>query len=182
MRRNPQGCVQVEMEKGRRAVPEEIFASTAQADLIRQLFINLLREGQAIRSWTVGESMSPCIKKGDCLTVRPIAFEEAGIGDIVAYRTNESQSVLTNHRVIRKGKDRGQRYLITKGDRNVYRDFPLVCPQDVLGKVVSIERNGRVTSLETPFYRLLGTLKARLSLGLWILHVLKRKIPLLHNR
>ena len=113
--------------------------------------------------------------------VKPISLEEARIGDIVAYRRDESHSVLTNHRVIRIGKDRGQRYLITKGDRNIYRDFPLISPEDVLGKVVSIERNGRVTSLETPFYRLLGYLKARLSLGLWILGVLKRKISLLNQ-
>ena len=177
MRQNPQGRVQVEMEKG--AVPEEVFASTGQVEAIRQLFINLLREGLVIRSLALGESMSPCIKKGDSLMVKPISLEEARIGDIVAYRRDESHSVLTNHRVIRIGKDRGQRYLITKGDPNVYCDFPLVSPEDVLGKVVSIERNGRVTSLETPFYRLLGYLKARLSLGLWILGVLKRKISLL---
>lgn len=179
MRQNPQGRVQVEMEKG--AVPEEVFASTAQAEAIRQLFINLLREGHVIRSLALGESMSPCIKKGDSLMVKPISLEEARIGDIVAYRRDESHSVLTNHRVIRIGKDRGQRYLITKGDPNVYCDFPLVSPEDVLGKVVSIERNGRVTSLETPFYRLLGYLKARRSLGLWILGVLKRKISLLNQ-
>ena len=175
MRQTTQGRVQVEMEKG--AVPEEVFASTGQAEAMRQLFVNLLREGHVIRSLAVGESMSPCIKKGDRLTVKPIALDEAGTGEIVAFRKNESHSVLTTHRVIHKGTDCGQGYLITKGDSNVYRDFPLV-PEDVLGKVVSIDKNGRVTSLETPFYRLLGYLKARLSLVLWIFHVLKRKISL----
>jgi len=131
-----------------------------------------------IRSLAVGGSMSPCIKKGDLLVVKPIAFEEVGIGEIVAYRKDESHSVLTTHRVVAQGKDGDQRYLITKGDRNLYRDFPL-SPQDVLGKVVGIERKGRVVSLETPFYRLRGYLRARLSLGLWILGVLKRKMVLL---
>ena len=94
----------------------------------------------------------------------------------MAVRRDESHSVLTTHRVVQQGKDGDRRYLITKGDRNIYRDFPLVCPQDVLGKVTGIERNGQLISLETPFYRLRGYLKARLSLGLWILGVLKRKI------
>ncbi len=122
--------------------------------------------------------MSPCIKKGDLLVVKPVALEEAGIGEIVAFRKDESHSVLTTHRVVQQGKKRGQGYLITKGDLNLYRDLPL-SPQDVLGKVVGIERKGQVFLLETPFSRLRGYLMARLSLGLWILGVLKRKIGLL---
>ena len=124
--------------------------------------------------------MSPCIKKGDLLSVKPISLEEAGIGEIVAYRKDESHSVLTTHRVVARGKNRGRGYLVTQGDRNIYRDFPL-SPQDVLGKVVSIERKGQLISLETPFYRLRGYLIARLSLGLWILGVLKRKIGLFNE-
>jgi len=121
--------------------------------------------------------MAPSIKKGDLLVVKPITLEEAGIGEIVAFRKEESHSVLTTHRVVARGKDEGQRYLITKGDRNIYRDLPL-SPQDVLGKVVGIERKGQLISLETSFHRVRGYLIARLSLGLWILGVLKRKIRL----
>ncbi len=163
------------MEKRSSTVPEGILAGTVAPEALRQLFIDLLKEGYIIRSWAVGGSMSPCIKKGDLLVVKPIALEEAGIGEIVAYRKEESQSVLTTHRVVARGKDQGQGYLMTQGDRNIYRDLPL-SPQDVLGKVVGIERKGRVISLETPFRRLGGYLMARLSLGLWILGVLKRKI------
>ncbi len=161
------------------AVPEGILAGTIAPEAIRQLFIDLLREGHVIRSLAVGGSMSPCIRKGELLMVKPIVLEEAEIGEIVAFRRDESQSVLTTHRVIQKGKERGHPYIITKGDRNLYRDLPLVSPQDVLGKVVGIERNGQVISLESPFYRIDGYLRARLSLGLWILGVLKRKMVLL---
>ncbi len=166
------------MENSPSAVPDGILAGTLSPEAIRQLFIDLLREGYVIRSWAVGESMFPCIKQGDLLVVHPIALEEAAIGEIVAFRKVESHSVLTTHRVVQKGKERGQRYIITQGDRNPYRDFPLVSSQEVLGKVVGIERNGQVISLESPFYRIGGYLRARLSLGLWILGVLKRKIGL----
>ncbi len=169
----------MEMEKNRSAVPEVRVAPILQAEAIRQLFINLLREGHVIRSLAVGASMSPSIKKGELLIVKPIALEEAEIGEIVAFRRDESQSVLTTHRVIQKGEERGRRYIITKGDRNPNRDLPLVSSQEVLGKVTGIERNGQVISLESPFYRLRGYLMARLSLGLWILGVLKRKMVLL---
>jgi len=166
------------MEKSPSEVPEDNLAGTVAPEAIRQIFIDLLREGHVIRSWAVGGSMSPCIKKGDLLVVKPISLEEAEIGEIVAFRRDESQSVLTTHRVIQKGKERGQRYIITKGDRNPYRDFPLLSSQEILGKVTGIERNGQVISLENPFYRIRGYLMARLSLGLWILEVLKRKIGL----
>ena len=181
MRQKTQGRIQgvVEMEKNRSAVPEVRVAPILQAEAIRQLFINLLREGHVIRSLAVGASMSPSIKKGELLIVKPIALEEAEIGEIVAFRRDESQSVLTTHRVIQKGQERDQRYIITKGDRNPNRDLPLVSSQEVLGKVTGIERNGQVISLESPFYRLRGYLIARLSLGLWILGVLKRKMVLL---
>ena len=169
----------METEIGHSAVPEGSLAPTLPAEAINQLFINLWREGYAIRCLAVGESMSPSIKKGELLIVKPIALEEAEIGEIVAFRRDESQSVLTTHRVIQKGKDGGRRYVITKGDRNPYRDLPLVSSQELLGKVVGIERNGQVISLESPFYRLRGYLMARLSLGLWILGVLKRKISAL---
>ena len=115
------------------------------------------------------------------MIVKPNALEEEELGEIVAFRRDESQSVLTTHRVVQKGKDGGLRYVITKGDRNVYRDLPLVSSQEVLGKVVGIKRNGQVISLESPFYRLRGYLIARLSLGLWILGVLKRKISPLNK-
>ncbi len=168
----------MEMQKSRsEGPPDGTLAGTVKAESTRQIFINLLREGYEIRSLAAGESMSPCIKKGDLLVVKPIGFEEAGIGEIVAFRKEESHSVLTTHRVVARGKDEGQRYLITKGDRNIYRDLPL-SPQDVLGKVVGIERKGQLISLETPSYRLRGYLTARVSLGMWILGVLKRKIRL----
>ena len=155
----------------------DIPVGTLTPEAIRQLFIDLLKEGRVIRSPAAGESMSPCIRKGDLLMVRPIALEEASIGEIVAFRKEKSHNVLTTHRVVNKGHDHGQPYLMTQGDRNVYRDFPLF-PQDVLGKVVGIERKGQVISLETPSYRLRGYLIARWSLGRWILGVLKRKIGL----
>ena len=159
---------------------KDIPADTVAPEAIQHLFIDLLREGYIIRSWAVGGSMAPCINKGDVLMVRPIAFGEAGIGEIVAYRKDESHSVLTTHRVVARGKDADRGYLITQGDQNAYRDFP-ISPRDILGKVVGIERKGQLISLETPFYRLRGYLIARLSLGLWILGVLKRKIRLFHE-
>lgn len=145
-------------------------------EAVRRLLIDVLRAGYRIRSWARAESMSPLIRKGDLLTVKPITFAEAQIGDVVAFRRDERQSVLTTHRVIQKGRDHGRAYLITKGDRSLYRDLPTVVPEQILGKVVAIEKQGRVISLETPRHRLVAYLMARRSLGLWILRVVWSKI------
>ncbi len=115
------------------------------------------------------------------MIVKPIELEEAEIGEIVAFRKDENHTVLTTHSVIQKVKERGQRYIITKGDRNPYRDFPLLSSQELLGKVTGIKRNGQVISLESPFYRIRGFLMARLSLGLWMVGVLTRKIGLFNE-
>ncbi|MDA2927263.1 hypothetical protein MYX78_08535 [Acidobacteria bacterium AH-259-G07] len=99
--------------------------------------------------------------------MKPITFAEAKIGDILAYRTHETESVLTTHRVIQKGRDGEGPYLITKGDRSRFRDLPITCPTNVYGKIVSMERNGRLISLETHLHRVLSYLIARLSLAVW---------------
>ncbi len=144
----------------------ETAKPTISAEAIRQMFIDLLRDGHRIRSPARAESMSPFIRRGDFLTVKPITFAEAQIGDIVAYRRDETDSVLTTHRVIQKGRDGEGPYLITKGDRSRFRDLPIKCPTEVYGKIVSRERNGRLISLETHFHRVLGYLIARCSLAL----------------
>ena len=140
---------------------EEIPLSEA----VRQTFIELLRNGHCIRSPARANSMSPLIRKGDLLTVEPITFAQARIGNILACRRDEGESVLTTHRLIQRGEDAEGPYLVTKGDRNYFRDLPIRQPAHVYGKVISVEKKGRLISLETPLHRLLACFLARLSLG-----------------
>ena len=143
--------------------------SLIPSQAVRQAFIDLLREGYCIRSPARADSMAPFIRKGDLLTVKPVTLAEVRMGDIVAWRREEAESVLTTHRVVQKGRDREGAFVITKGDRSHFRDLPLRCPEHVYGRIISLERNGRPVSLETAFQRLLGYLRARLSLGRWAL-------------
>ena len=132
---------------------------------VRQTFIELLSKGHCIRSPARANSMAPFIRKGDLLTVEPITFAQARIGNILACRRDEGESVLTTHRVIQRGEDAEGPYLVTKGDRNYFRDLPIRQPTHVYGRVISVEKNGRLISLETPVHRLLAYFMARLSLG-----------------
>jgi signal peptidase I len=132
---------------------------------IREIFIKQLSKGNSIRMIIRGSSMRPFIRKSDMVTVKPIKFEETKVGDVVAYTRNLHHG-FTVHRLIRKSRDHeGRECLTTKGDVSIHGDFP-VYPEDIYGKVITIERNAKVINLETRFRCSLGYLIAYLSYGL----------------
>lgn len=85
-----------------------------------------------------GMCMHPTIRTGDVVRVRPAG--ELRPGDIAVYRRGGS---FICHRVLRVSE--GQ--IITRSDRNRgHADAP-VAPEDLLGVVVQVTRNGRPVSL-----------------------------------
>ncbi len=87
---------------------------------------------------TQGRSMQPVIPEGAQLEVRPVAFDELVIGDIVVFHY---AGQVFCHRLIRKVG----RLCILKGDTLLAADPPIVWEQII----------GRVTTLITPDSRLL---------------------------
>lgn len=76
-------------------------------------------------------SMSPAIPAGSVVVIDERAdYEELHVGDIIAYRLSNGQSV--THRIAGR-KDEG---LITKGDANEYKDTFQVTEEQVQGKVL----------------------------------------------
>ncbi|MFA4911166.1 MAG: signal peptidase I [Desulfobacteria bacterium] len=119
-----------------------------------------LEKDMSIRFQAKGFSMRPFIQDGDFITVSPVGSSSVRIGDVVFYSTAEDNVIV--HRVVNKyGKD-GNMNLVIKGDAS-FSSPEKVDIQNVLGKVVAIERNGRKRNLETRFYRTLNLLFARLS-------------------
>ncbi len=127
---------------------------------------NLLKRGTSIRFQAKGFSMRPFIRDGDFITVSPIENSCIKIGDVVFYSTAENNVIV--HRVVNKyGKD-GNMKLLIKGDA-CFGPPERGNSQDVLGKVVAIERNGRERKLNTKLYRIIGLFFAGLSpFSLWI--------------
>lgn len=140
---------------------------------IREIFAERLRKGQLVQVNLKGSSMYPFIKKSDIVIVKPIKFEQARIGDIIAYNRSV-EGDFTAHRLIRKRKDKERRkYLFTKADADIHGDFP-VYPEDFYGKVVIIKRkHGQIINLETKFNRLFAYPIAYLS---WARAILKEAI------
>ena len=103
---------------------------------------------EALRSWGVvklratGLSMLPTLWPGDLLTVQSRRPEQVDPGEIVLYMR---RGLFFVHRVVCKGRTRGEVFLITRGDCMPGND-PLVRSGEVLGKITEVQRPGSVFS------------------------------------
>jgi len=123
----------------------------------RELLAEVARKFGEIRFKATGDSMLPSVWPGDLLTVRRQSFSEFQSGEIVLYEREAGENTLTRpygpaspggrsfvaHRVVR----RNGRQLITRADSLRQNDAP-VHEDQVLGRVVSISREGRDIRLE----------------------------------
>jgi len=96
-----------------------------------------------IRLPAVGTSMVPAIHPGDVLSIQPVDPKEVSLGDIVVYAREQ---VLVVHRIVQTSADSSEPYLVTRGDRLLRDDAPIL-PGELLGRVASIERKNRRVSV-----------------------------------
>jgi signal peptidase I len=130
---------------------EELPSSPSSARSPQHLFLDvsteLLQCGHSVRFKAPGRSMQPTIKEGETITVDPIAPEEVKRGDIILYRTPGG---VVAHRVVgieRKMSTQSSslsphHLFLLRGDSATTCDAP-VAPDQVLGKVISVMRDGR---------------------------------------
>jgi signal peptidase I len=90
-----------------------------------------------------GLSMYPAIRHGELITVAPIEGDHVVRGDVLLCR--HSSRVLA-HRVVAVAGHGHNCVLLLRGDAKLACDAP-VAMGDVIGKVLSVERNGRAISL-----------------------------------
>ena len=151
----------------------------------QHLFIDasteLLRQRKNVRFQAPGRSMHPAIKEGETITVAPIAPFDIKRGDILLYIVGRK---VIAHRVVRIKRKKGdsmiqsstlnpQHLFILRGDASATCDFPVEA-QQVLGKVVSVEKGGRSIDLYSRKARMLRIARACTSrLKKLILHILK---------
>ena len=89
--------------------------------------------------------MMPFLWDGDVVLVTPTAGREVAVGDVICYETPPGEICL--HRVIQRERDR----VVAKGDALAFTE--VVDPGHVLGKVVAVQRRGRVKRLDTRIAR-----------------------------
>jgi hypothetical protein len=122
-------------------------------------FVSLARdvfaEGRSLRFQAQGNSMRPFIQDGDVLEIRPTHEDGYRLGAILLCDFGEGH--LVAHRLVRVEHVGGERRLLIKGDAMPRPDGELGHSQ-VLGQVVSIERDGKCLKLDRPLGRTLSRL------------------------
>lgn len=115
--------------------------------------IGLLEQGYTVRFSAPGRSMLPTIKDGETITVEPAIAASIKLGDIILYR---NRTGVIAHRVMRiEQTGKCDLRFIPRGDAMAVSDPPVDADQ-VLGRVVSVRRNGRnvrVSGAKAKFYR-----------------------------
>jgi len=137
------------------------IAHLRDIDLL-ELSKDIFRKGKSARFQAKGWSMRPFIRDGDFIVVSPIKNSSIKTGDVVFCITTGNKVIV--HRVIKKyKKDEDKRIIMfIKGDAT-FSSPEKVEMQDVLAKVVEVERNGRKKRLDTKFYKIKGLLFAGIS-------------------
>jgi signal peptidase I len=115
--------------------PEFIFSK--EHALQCELAGEILRTSGTLRLRVTGWSMLPTLWPGDTLTVEQTSSEAVAPGDIVLFARDRRFFV---HRVIEKKS--GDQGIQTRGDAMPQMDPP-VSNRELLGRVVSIVRNGK---------------------------------------
>jgi hypothetical protein len=89
--------------------------------------------------------MHPTIRNGDAITVVPLGTSPVRVGDVVLYRRGPAAIA---HRVIRVQSAPGRSVgFVLRGDAARSCDGPIHLAQ-VLGRVLSVERDGRRVHLD----------------------------------
>jgi signal peptidase len=108
--------------------------------MFQRLSTDLLQSGYGVRFCPGGFSMYPTIRDGEAVTVEPINAHKVRRGDILLYRTERR---VIAHRVVGVVEGTNAKRVFTlRGDSLSSCDAP-VNQEQVLGRVVSVERKGR---------------------------------------
>ena len=99
------------------------------------LMRGFLEDGTAVTVGVTGSSMTPFIRSGDTITLRPTSAASARLGDTLAVLRPGQR--LRVHRLIRRWPT-----LRTRGDAAPESD-PAVHGHDVLARVEQVKRGGR---------------------------------------
>lgn len=158
--------------------PESPISLTS-VQLFADLCEELLRQGKSVRFRAPGRSMYPTIRQNEAITVEPMDLSSINVGDIVLYRQGRS---VVAHRVVRIDSAGTElpppcslescpsslvpRYSFVTCDDTWGRQNVLVEGEQILGKVVSVERKGREVdpySTKARVRRLIHTIASRLK-------------------
>lgn len=110
------------------------------SSLIPETLRNILVDQKTVGLMVKGTSMLPYLREGDRVWIQKVEWDYLRVGDLLAFEQNQ---VIFTHRLIKKSLQG----LLTKGDHNLFVDSALTS-QQILGKVIGLERMGKYYSLD----------------------------------
>jgi len=166
--------------------------SEGSRDVFPDVSAELLRRGAHVRFRATGRSMQPTILEGEVITVEPVAPAAVTCGDILFYRWEQG---VVAHRVIRIERTQGtaltqssvlspQSSFILCGDASLSCDAPIQ-PEQVIGKVIAVERAGRRIDLASRRAKLKRTCRvwaSRLADRLHLKSLILKTFPILREK
>ena len=125
---------------------EALREAEGRSSMFFEVAVSLLESGQGVRFQAPGRSMKPTIREDETIVVEPIKPLEVCKGDIILY--NNKTGVIAHRvvRILRKDNSSPPDSFILRGDASITDDKPVAAGQ-ILGKVVSVERDGRTIDL-----------------------------------
>ena len=103
----------------------------------------------------ISGSMRPLIRINDKILARKVTSSEVAPGDIILFK---SSGLFVTHRVLKILHRDGETMILQCGDAGVNASY--VSPESVFGKVVAIEKDGRILRLDKGRGRVLNDLYA----------------------
>lgn len=133
------------------AAPAASIQCTSTA--FAQLSSEILRAGKDVRFRASGGSMSPLVRDGDVLMVRPAGPTSIRFGDVVL--VTDDRGCLLVHRVVGRSAGPDGICFTVQGDQ-VSRPDGVIPATRVYGRVTAIERGSVSIDMNQPSLRVLG--------------------------
>lgn len=150
------------------------IAHDKDEEIIKDMLFELFEK--EMKGWfrVISDSMSPLIEVNERVLVRKEGLKQIRLGDIILFRIED---VFVTHRVIRKSWKNDHLYFVERGDRG--GSASKIPFESVLGRVVAIEKNGRLLRLDSGWGRMVNTV---LGINNYMVYRVSAKVEVIKRR
>src|SRR5260370_2121663 len=142
---------------------------TAHATAISSLYIQSLREGEALWFQVASGSMVPTLNVGDKVWIEPAKAIDIHNGEVAAFETAQG---LVIHRIVQQEHRSTNLRFLEINDVNLNANW--IVEQAVVGRVTIIQRGTLEINLQHPVAQRWGSVTAYLRFKLYLLHTNKK--------
>lgn len=125
-----------------------------EKEILAEMWQEAYQNGKSLSFKVISGSMRPMIEVGNVVRIIRVPASSIHVGDVVAFQADEKIVV---HRVVSKSKSNREIKFRHMGD--ACRTSEKFLPEHLIGKVITIEKDGREINLDSPGHTLLKKLR-----------------------